>query len=153
MRPRRPNRRAICIHRSYNVTELASDLGVDKRTVRRWISAGLPVIRDRKPVLILGADVVAYLKRQGRPKVRCGPGRFFCLRCHAPRAPAFGEAEILNRSATSVNLRALCVDCTGMMHRRVAWRFLARDMPKITVRDPEAQRHLSDTAAACGNVL
>ena len=150
---RRPNRRAICIHRSYEVAELARDMDVDKRTVRRWISAGLPVIRDRKPALILGADVVAYLKRQGRLKVRCGPGRFFCLRCFAPRAPAFGEAEILNRSATSVNLRALCVDCTGTMHRRVAWRFLSRDMPKIVVRDPEAQRHLSDTAAACGNVL
>jgi excisionase family DNA binding protein len=135
---RRPQRRALCIHRSYEVAELAADMGIDKRTVRRWISGGLPAIRDRKPILLLGADVTDYLKRKRRRKIRCAEGQFPCFRCHAPRGPAFGEAEIANRSATSLNLRALCVVCSAVMHRRVSLRFLARDMPKIVVRDPEA---------------
>jgi excisionase family DNA binding protein len=117
--PRRPNRRAICIHRSYEVSDLAELLEVSKRTVRRWLEAGLPAIRDRKPMLLLGEDVVAFIAKQAKPKTRCGPGQFFCFRCHEPRLAAFGEAEIAGRSVISLNLRALCELCTGEMYRRV----------------------------------
>lgn len=146
---RRPNRRAICIHRNYEVAELARLLGVCKRTVRRWISAGLPAIRDQKPALILGQDVVDFLSRQAKPKSRCGPGQFFCFRCHAPRLAAFGQAETVHRSAASLNLRALCSVCAACVHRRVAIRDLSRDMPKIEIRDPQAPQHLSDIDQAC----
>ncbi len=149
---RRPYRRAICIHRNYEVSELANLLGVCKRTVRRWMSVGLPAIRDRKPALIIGQDVVDFLGRQAKPKSRCGPGQFFCFRCHAPRSAAFGLAEIVNRSAASLNLRALCSVCATCVHRRVALRRLGHDMPGIAVRDPEAPQHLGDTDDACGIV-
>lgn len=149
---RRPNRRAICIHRSYEVSELASTLGLDKRTVRRWITGGLPAIRDRKPVIVMGEDVLEFLAGRRKQSRRCGPGEFPCFRCQLPRAAAFAEAEIVNANATSLNLRALCIECAATMHRRVSRRNLDRDMPGIAVRALEAEGRLGDSAAACGNV-
>jgi hypothetical protein len=146
---RRPNRRAICIHRNYEVSELAHLLGVCKRTVRRWMGAGLPAIRDRKPALIMGQDVVDFLDRQAKPKSRCGPGQFFCFRCHAPRSAAFAVAEIVNRSVASLNLRALCSVCAACVHRRVSRNRLGQDMPGIEVRDAQAPQHLGDIDHAC----
>ena len=134
------------------MSELARTVGVSKRTIRRWMGAGLPAIRDRKPALILGQDAVDFLNRQPKLKARCGPGQFFCFRCRAARASAFAQAEIAHRSASSVNLRALCGDCSGVMYRRVSLRRLLRDMPEIDVRDPQAEQHLTDTTQACENV-
>jgi len=135
---RRLRWRAICIHRSYDVAELARLLRVDRRTVRRWMDNGLPSIRDARPFLILGQDLAEYLSNKARPKARCGPGQMFCLRCQLARHVAFGEAEIAHASPVSFNLRALCEACSAVMHRRVSRVRLAADMPGVSVRDPQA---------------
>ena len=136
---RRLRWRAISIHRSYDVAEVARLLGVDRRTVRRWMDNGLPSIRDTRPFLILGRDLVEFLSAKARPKARCGPGQMFCLRCQLAREVALNEAEIVHASAVSFNLRALCNPCTAVMHRRVSRARLAADMPGVIVREKQAQ--------------
>ncbi len=54
------------IHRSYTVEEIAELFGVHKNTVRAWLKAGLPICDDRKPMLILGADLRSFLKERKR---------------------------------------------------------------------------------------
>lgn len=50
-RTRKPNRRAIKIHRNYTVEQAASVTGCAKGTIRRWIKSGaLPAITNRKPI-------------------------------------------------------------------------------------------------------
>ena len=51
-----PDRRRVKALRSYTIDEVT--LEVDRNTVRHWIKAWLPVIDDKRPILMLGADII-----------------------------------------------------------------------------------------------
>ena len=59
---RHPNHRLAKIHRNYTVDEVANLFAVHRNTVRQWIKSGLPTTDSRRPLLILGRDLVAFLK-------------------------------------------------------------------------------------------
>lgn len=65
---RKPDRRSIKLHRSYTVDEASRTIGSAKGTIRRWIKSGaLPALTDQKPNLILGEDLIDYLKARAKP--------------------------------------------------------------------------------------
>ena len=118
---RRHNPHAVKLNRSYTVDEVARALGVSKPTIRRWISKdGLPVIDDKRPILILGSDLIDFLKARTRPRSRCGPGECYCVKCRAARPAAGGMAEFMSHTPSGGNLRAICESCGTLMHRRIA---------------------------------
>ena len=65
MKKRHPNHRLVKIHRNYTVEEIADLFGIHKNTVRGWVKVGLAISDDKRPMLILGHDLVAFL--QGSP--------------------------------------------------------------------------------------
>jgi excisionase family DNA binding protein len=119
-RPTARLRRGIKLHRNYTVDEAARTLGISKGTVRRWIRSGLPVLADQKPALILGADLLEFMKARSRPAQKCAPHECYCVKCREPRAPAGNIAELIPLTVTGGNLRALCPVCATLMHKRVA---------------------------------
>ncbi|PJK31340.1 helix-turn-helix domain-containing protein [Minwuia thermotolerans] len=143
------NWRAVKRHRNYTVEEVARTLGRGRGTIRRWIADGLPALTDRKPFLILGEDLIAFLKARRRPRARCGPGEFYCFRCRVPRRAALEMAEIVDRNPSSVNLRALCAVCETLMHRRVAIARLAPFAAGMEVSGPQAPTHIGEPAGPC----
>jgi hypothetical protein len=145
MRRRRPHRRAIRIHRSYTVDELAHTTGVCKATVRRWLKRGLPAITDMKPALITGEDAVAFLQGRSRPKQRCQLDEFYCFSCREPRWAAFGEAEIASQTAYTLNFRALCAVCAATVHKRVSLKRMGQFRAAVAQSGEQAQRRLKDT--------
>jgi excisionase family DNA binding protein len=116
----RPARRRIKIHYSYTVDQAARTVGVGKATVRRWIKAGLPVIDNRKPALIRGADLLQFLNARAKPKQPCPPGQCYCVKCRTARPPAMDMAEFVQLTPTNGNLRGLCPTCGTIMHRRTS---------------------------------
>lgn len=121
MANRRLNPRLAKIHRSYAVEEVAQLFGVHRNTVRQWVKQGLPVVDDKRPMLILGEELGAFLtNRRSRSKRPCGPGEVYCMRCRVPRSPALGMADYVPVTETSGNLAGLCPDCGAMMYRRVS---------------------------------
>ncbi len=132
--PRRktPSWRAIKSHRSYTVDEAARALGLTKGTVRRWIRNGqLPALTDKRPHLIRGEDLKAFLKARKASKAKCRPDELYCVKCRAPRTPKGRQAQISAFNTTSGNLRGLCPICGTRMHKRVSLAHL-----------PELQKHL-----------
>ena len=118
---RLPNPQRIKIHRSYDVGEIARVLNVHKNTVRNWRKQGLDTIDDRKPMLILGRTLRQFLEaRRTKEKHTCGPGQIYCVRCRSPKAPALQMADYIPFSAALGNLRGICPDCEGFIHRRVS---------------------------------
>src|ERR1039458_3709374 len=84
MRKRRPNYRLVKIHRSYSVEEVARLFGTHKNSVSAWVKAGLPTCDGKRPMLILGRELAAYLKgRRTKNKRPSQPGEIYCVRCHA----------------------------------------------------------------------
>ena len=72
MAARRVNPRAVKLHRSYSVPELAACFGVHKNTVRHWQRDGLKPIDGGRPLLFQGAVVRAFLstRRLVLPQLR-----------------------------------------------------------------------------------
>ena len=146
MRKRRPNYRLVKIHRSYTVEEAARQLGTHKNTVRAWVKAGLPTCDSKRPTLILGRHLAAFLQaRRAKNKQPCQPGEIYCVRCRVPKQPAGEMAEYQPITASLGNLVGICPDCEGMIYRRVSLVKLPAIQGKLTVTITEAERRVSET--------
>jgi excisionase family DNA binding protein len=146
-RKRHPNPRLAKIHRSYTVEEVASLYGVHRNTVREWVKRGLPTSDDRRPILILGRDLVAFLHAQRTKNKRtCQPGEIYCVRCRAPTAPAGDMADYEAVTETLGNLVAICSACETLIYRRVSLAKLAQIRGKLDITMPQALPHIGESA-------
>ncbi|MGH7971906.1 MAG: helix-turn-helix domain-containing protein [Limisphaerales bacterium] len=148
MRKRRPNPRLVKIHRSYTVEEAARLFGIHKNTVREWIRTGLPTSDQKRPALILGCDLAAYLQARRRKHTRpCQPGEIYCVRCRAPKRPAGDMADCQPITETLGTLMGICPDCEAMIYRRASMAKLPAIQGTLNVTFAEAQRPLSESNA------
>ena len=149
---RRFNYRRVKIHRNYTIAEAAHVLGVHKHTVSRWIAAGLPTTDDRRPLLIHGADLRAFLKARQPVKQRCQPGEFYCLLCRAPRRPALDMAHYRPLTALRGLLSGICPACGRMIYRAASLAKLDGITGGLEVAFPNAQQRIDDGHSALLNV-
>ncbi len=152
MAKRRTNPRLAKIHRTYTVEEIASLYGVHRNTVREWIKRGLPTCDDRRPLIVLGRELAAFLQaRRTRNKCPCQPGELYCMRCRAPKRPAGGMADYEPVTATLGNLIAMCPDCEAMMYRRVSMAKLGPIRGEMDITMPQAGLHIVESTEPCVN--
>jgi Zn-finger protein len=143
MGKRYPNPRLVKIHRSYTVEEVSRLLGKHKNTVRRWIKDGLPVINDKRPILILGPDLVEFIKElRAKNKQTCKPGQLYCVRCRVPKYPAGNMAEYEPVTEKVGNLIAICPDCDAIMNQRVSLAKIGEVCGKLDISFPVELRHI-----------
>lgn len=146
MKKRLHNPNIAKIHRNYTVEEVASLYDVFKGTVRAWIKTGLPTLNDKRPMLILGRDLVAFHQaRRTKNKQRCKPGEIYCVRCRAPKKPAGDMADYQIITKKIGNLEAICPDCDKIMNRRVNISKLEQVRGKINITLPQALQHIIDS--------
>ena len=146
MKKRLHNPKLAKIHRNYTVDEVAELYGVFKGTVRAWIKAGLPVLDDKRPMLILGSDLAAFHQaRRTKNKQKCQPGEMYCVRCRAPKSPALGMADYKPITGTMGNLIAICPTCSSIMNRRSSLAKLEQVRGKIDITMPQALQHIVDS--------
>jgi hypothetical protein len=147
MGKRHPNYRLIKIHRSYTVEEIAKLFVIHKNTVRRWVKDGLATIDDKRPMLILGHILVAFLKaRRVKNKQTCKPGELYCVRCRAPKSPAGDMTEYFPITEKFGNLIAICPDCNAFMNRHVSLAKIWQVRGRMDISFPEAVRQLIESA-------
>ena len=147
MRKRHPNPRLAKIHRNYTVDEVAHLFDVHRNTVREWVKRGLPTNDGRRPMLILGRDLIAFLTaRRAKNKRTCLPGEIYCMRCRVPRAPAGEMVDYLPLTATLGNLVAICSACETMMYRRVSMAKLEQVRGNLEITMPQALEHIGESA-------
>jgi excisionase family DNA binding protein len=147
VKKRLPNHRLAKIHRSYTVDEIAILLGTHRNTVRQWIKRGLPTVDVKRPILVHGRDLCAYLQaRRLKNKRPCQPGEIYCVRCRAPKAPAGDMAEYQHLTPTGGNLVGICPDCDSMMNRRVCFLKLDQIRGRLEITMPQALRHIRESS-------
>ena len=152
MASRLPNPRRAKIHRSYTVDEVATLYGVHRNTVRQWIKQGLPTSDNRRPALILGHELAAFLTRKRTVNKRpCQPGEMYCLRCRTPRVPALGMADYHPLTTASGNLIGICPVCEGLMFRRTAFAKLASAKGNLEITFTQAVRHIDESGTPSVN--
>jgi excisionase family DNA binding protein len=148
---RRFNYRRVKIHRNYEIAEVAVLLGVHKHTVRRWIAAGLPTTDSRRPLLIHGADLRAFLEARVPKTQPCRPGEFYCLRCRAPKRPAFDMADYTPSTPSRGLLSGFCPTCETTIYRAVSLASLTQKLGGLKVALPTAERRIGDISAPLSN--
>jgi excisionase family DNA binding protein len=152
MAPRRFNPRNAKIHRTYTVEEVAGTIGVHKNTVRRWVAEGLPVIDTRRPMLIHGPDLAAFLaERQQKLKSRCGIGQIYCLACRAPKRPAGRAVKCILDDTPTGNLCGTCPDCNHRMHRRISLARLAEVRGSLDIFFSRLEPRIGGVVSPCDN--
>ena len=140
MATRHPNHRLAKIHRNYTVEEVSSLYGVHRNTVRDWIKRGLRTTDHKRPALILGRDLAAFIQaRRAKNKQPCKPGEIYCVRCRAPRNPAGGMAECLLLTPVLGSLIGICPRCESMMYRRVNLANLEQIRGELEITLPQAR--------------
>lgn len=146
MGKRHPNHRLVKIHRNYTVGEASNLLGIHKNTVRRWIKQGLSTIDDKRPKLILGRDLSAFLlAKRTKNKRPCKPGEMYCLRCRAPKAPAKNMVEYHPHTELLGRLSGICPDCGAGMNRNANPAKLEQIRGQMEITLPEEVQRLVDT--------
>jgi hypothetical protein len=144
---KRFNPRRVKINRTYTVDEVAMLFRVHKNTVRTWLKYGLEPIDRKRPILILGRQLMGFLHaRRARRQQRCRPGQLYCVRCRAPKTWAAQVAEHLPITSRLGNLRAICSDCGTRMYRRVALQKLAIAAGGLQVALPQGGQRIEDNA-------
>lgn len=99
-------------HRNYTVTELADAMRVTAGTIRNWVKDGLPILTDKRPFLILGCDVKAFLARRVEDRRRpLGRGQVYCMSCRDARTPEPGLVELRKGQGKRMHAKALCSEC------------------------------------------
>src|SRR3989344_6069759 len=84
--------------RSYNITEMASLLSVDRKTCQRWVKTeGLSVIeKGENPLLVMGADLQSFLKAKlQKRRFNLKENEFFCVKCHKPVKAKTGSEKTI----------------------------------------------------------
>jgi len=146
MRKRHPNYRLVKIHRNYTVEDIANLFGIHKNTVRRWVKAGLATSDNKRPMLILGHDLRAFLQaRRVKNKQTCKPGEIYCVGCRAPKFPAADMAEYSPVTEKFGNPTAICPDCNSIMNRRVSLARIGEVCANMDITFPQAMRHIVES--------
>ncbi len=152
MPKRHPNPRLAKIHRNYTVEEVAALFVIHKNTVRNWLKNGLPTNDDRRPLLILGRDLVTFLQaKRVKNKWPCQPGEIYCVRCRVAQKPAGEMAEYQSVTSTMGNLVGICPDCESMMYRRVNFARLVQVGASLDITMTQALPRINESSQPCVN--
>jgi hypothetical protein len=128
------------------VEEIVNLFGNHKNTVRGWIKAGLAISDDKRPMLVLGRDLVAFLQaRRVKNKQTCKPGEIYCVRCRSPKLPAAGMVEYSPVTEKFGNLKGICPDCDSIMNRRVSLAKLGQVRGDMDISFPQAPRQIVES--------
>ena len=116
---------------SYSTNEMAKRFNIHKRTVQEWYRAGLPRIDNRKPSLVLGADLKDFLKtRLNKRKNKCRKNELYCLKCKVPRQSWNNVVDIRFLSKIRLMIIGLCAQCNTKTNKIASIKNLA-DVSKI----------------------
>lgn len=141
----RYNVRLIRRDLSYTVEEIVACLGVHENTVRDWIKQGLAVLDDKRPLLVHGAALIAFLReRQNARKVRLAANEFYCVKCRCARNACDGKACVSPRDNLTVNVSATCAVCATTVHKVSSLKKL-HQYRQIFDFTTLGKQHISDT--------
>lgn len=148
IRNRRPDWRRIKGKLSYTIDEAARALGIHRNTVRHWVKkGGLPAMTEARPHLILGDDLVAFLRtKRAARKRKCNAGELYCLRCRAPRRPIPGFVEYRSLTSTRGELVGMCSTCEAILHRFVSTRRVPAIAAEFNLQIELRHESLTDSA-------
>jgi hypothetical protein len=120
MANRRISTRRVKSRLTYTVAQAARIVDVHENTIRAWLAEGLETVGGNGRTLIFGAAIIEFVdKRRINRKRPCDVGEIYCVKCRAPKKPAYKMADIFQEKNGVGRLEGLCPSCGTMIYRRV----------------------------------
>lgn len=140
------NIRMIKATLSYSIPEAAAVCRVHKRTVEEWLrTGGLKKIDDRRPFLIRGTALIAFLKERQKDRKRpCKTDELFCLRCAAPQRSRDNVVDIKILSKGKLMIIGCCRQCGKTIYKAGSVKRLNEIRQTYTVREIQGE-HLPES--------
>jgi len=119
------NWRSIKTHYSYKTKEAARALKCSEATIRNWIKEGLPIYKDRKPLLIEGADLRQFVRDKTQalkwalPSTNAPWTYFPCFKCKDYRRPYLLMVDAHKRKPNAIDLSGICEHCEREIRKTV----------------------------------
>ena len=120
------NIRKIRKKSAYTPKEVSTLLGVNRKTVLRWVKEGLPFLDPKqKPCLIMGYDLKTFIEgKREKARVKLRPNEYYCLTCSKPVVAKLRTEKIEKTGKKIVKenrdqeiLYAKCKECSGTIAR------------------------------------
>lgn len=117
----------IIRRRSYNISEIASLLCINRKTCGRWIkNKKLKVIEENiTSPLILGKDLIDFIKDiRKKRKIPIKEDEFFCMKCHKPVKAKIGSENIVKtgkkigrNNKEQIKKIGICENCSSKLNK------------------------------------
>lgn len=150
---RRHDTRRINQQRSYRTHEIAALMRVTKGSVYKWMSQGLVPIDSRRPFLIHGSTLKAFLTARNKPFMPLKPGQIYCAPCKVPREPLGGTVIWIDRAETNGDIVGTCPTCGRRLHRRVRRDLLNVDLGNLRIVNEDGTDTVVDAGGAPHKLL
>jgi len=110
---------------TYSTHDIGELFGIHKATVRNWLKNDLKRIDDKRPFLVMGADLELFLKnRQNKRKQKCQPNELYCFRCRKPQHSKGNKVILKELSPKTGRLCGLCADCGSRTNKVISLKQL-----------------------------
>lgn len=107
--------------RSYSIQEAAEVCGVSVGTIRNWVRDGLPALKETRPFLVEGSNLLSFLNgKKAKCRTKLSQSELFCTGCQAARQASEGLVEISNNNGSRAMIRAICPECEGIACRIIS---------------------------------
>ena len=103
----------------YTLDEVGNLVGRSEKTIRTFIKEGLKTIDNKRPFLIRGYDLVAFLKQKNlKNRHSTNTDEMFCMKCREARTPKSKQICIQSHECASfLCASALCPVCGTLMNK------------------------------------
>ena len=137
------NTRLIKRTLSFTTMEVATLLGVHKRTVEEWYRSGLKRIDDHKPFMVHGSDLIAFLdERQLAKKQPCKINELYCVKCRKPQESRDHFVDIRYLPVNRLMIYGSCACCHSPTHKVTSPKRLAELKQVFTVLEVRGEHLL-----------
>lgn len=143
---KRLNHNLAKIHRNYTVEEVANLFSVHKNTVRLWVKDGLATNDNKRPMLILGAELKSYLQAKRKSnKRKCQAFEIYCVRCRVPQLPDENMVDYEPINGRMGRLIGLCPSCGVIINKYFNFAKLDQIKDKLDITLPKALKHINES--------
>ena len=109
---------------SYTFEEISELFNIHVKTVHTWKKAGLKIIDDSRPFLVMGYDLKEFIKDKiVKRKVKLMPNEFYCARCNAARMSKDNEVSLkltgrtMGKDLKEMIIKGFCEHCNTRLNR------------------------------------
>lgn len=112
------NTRIVKFKKSYSTQEIADLFGVHVSTVHSWYRSGLKKIDNKRPALVFGLDIIAFLNKKNKQnKKKCNSDELFCCKCKVPHKSKENKVYVRIMNEKKIMLIGSCEKCGTKMNK------------------------------------